>query len=162
VLALPPYLIETILEQFTALLPEKEVEQPLGCHRIPRTKSSLRWRAGKGPVDRGKQGLKRSTVVDARGIPLGVIAIPASRHDSPLLGETLHTLEKLGALPEQMSVHLDRGYDSETTRKTLDERGLIGVTSEKGNPAPLPTGNRWIVEHAHSWHNAFKTPCLGH
>jgi len=39
---------------------------------------------------------------------------PASRHDSPLLGKTLHTLEKLGPLPEQMSVHLDRGYDSET------------------------------------------------
>jgi len=77
--------------------------------------------------------------VDARGISLGVIAIPANRHDSLLLGETLHTLEKLGSLPEQMSVHLDRGYDSEATRKTLDERGLIGVIVEKGKPAPV----RW-------------------
>jgi hypothetical protein len=69
-------------------------------------------RAGKSPVGRGKQGLKRSTVVDASGIPLGAIAAPANRHDSPLLDETLDALEILGPLPEQMSVHLDRGYDS--------------------------------------------------
>ena len=28
-------------------------------------------KAGRSPVDRGKQGIKRSTVVDGRGIPLG-------------------------------------------------------------------------------------------
>src|SRR5215218_9895373 len=61
-------------------------------------------RADKSPVDRGKQGLKRSTVVDGEGIPLGTIAAPANRHDSPLLDETLDTLEVLGPLPEQMSV----------------------------------------------------------
>lgn len=35
--ALPPYLIEPIWEQFSTLLPEREVEHPLGCHkpRIP-------------------------------------------------------------------------------------------------------------------------------
>ena len=31
-------------------------------------------RAGKSPVDRRKWGIKRSTVVDADGIPLGVIS----------------------------------------------------------------------------------------
>jgi len=31
--ALPPYIIEPIWEQFEALLPEREVEHPLGCHR---------------------------------------------------------------------------------------------------------------------------------
>lgn len=31
--ALPPYLIEPIFEQFSALLPEREVAHPLGCHR---------------------------------------------------------------------------------------------------------------------------------
>lgn len=45
--------------------------------------------AGKSPVDRGKQGIKRSTVVDRNGIPLGAIAAPANRHDSPLLEPTL-------------------------------------------------------------------------
>jgi hypothetical protein len=31
--ALAPYLIEPIFEQFRALLPEREVDHPLGCHR---------------------------------------------------------------------------------------------------------------------------------
>ena len=43
--------------------------------------------AGRNPVDRGKGGLKRSAVVDARGIPLGAIGAPANRHDSPLCWE---------------------------------------------------------------------------
>jgi hypothetical protein len=56
-------------------------------------------------VDRGKRGIKRSMVLDANGIPLGAIAASANRHDSPLLGETLDTMEALGGLPERMSVH---------------------------------------------------------
>ena len=31
--ALPPYLIEPIFEQFSALLPQREVNHPLGSHR---------------------------------------------------------------------------------------------------------------------------------
>jgi transposase len=31
--ALPPYIIEPIWQQFKALLPEREVDHPLGCHR---------------------------------------------------------------------------------------------------------------------------------
>jgi transposase len=31
--ALPPYLIEPIWQQFSALLPEHETDHPLGCHR---------------------------------------------------------------------------------------------------------------------------------
>jgi hypothetical protein len=82
-------------------------------------------KAGRSPVDRGKRGIKRSMVVDANGIPLGAIAAPANRHDSPLLGETLDTMEALGGLPERMSVHLDRGYDSGVTRERLWRRELV-------------------------------------
>jgi len=31
--ALPPYIIEPIFEQFAALLPERNIDHPLGCHR---------------------------------------------------------------------------------------------------------------------------------
>ena len=31
--ALPPYLIEPIFQQFAALLPERDLHHPLGCHR---------------------------------------------------------------------------------------------------------------------------------
>jgi transposase len=156
--ALPPYLIEPIWQQFSALLPERETNHPLGCHRsrIPErvvfekllevlvfgcayeriadatcSATTLRdrcdeWielgamdtlrdlvleaydriiglelpdvavdccitkaprggeKAGRSPVDRGKQGTKRSTAVDAKGIPLGTVTAPANRHDSPL------------------------------------------------------------------------------
>ena len=228
--ALPPYIIEPIFEQFAALLPERNVDHPLGCHRsrIPErvifeklvqilvfgcaywriadelcSATTLRrrrdeWisagvmdtlqglvleaydriiglelsdmaidgcitkapcggeRAGKSPVDRGKQGLKRSTVVDASGIPLGAIAAPANRHDSLLLDETLDTLEALGPLPERMRVHLDRGYDWQTTREKLKARGLASTISEKGKPAPLRGTKRWVVERTNSWNNAHK------
>jgi IS5 family transposase len=98
--------------------------------------------AGRSPVDRGKQGIKRSTTVDSDGIPLGAATAPANCHDSPLLGETLDPLEQLGAMPERASVHLDRGYDSEATRKRLRERSLEAVISEKGNTAPLQATKR--------------------
>jgi transposase len=114
-------------------------------------------KAGRSPVDRGKGGIKRSVLVDAQGIPLGAVAAPANRHDSPLLGETLDSVEEiLGALPEPVRVHLDRGYDSELTRKRLAERDLIGVICQKGKPSPLAATNRWVVERTNSWQNAHK------
>lgn len=107
-------------------------------------------------MDWGKRGIKRSTVVDAKGIPLGTVIAPANRHDSPLLEVTLETLEPLGELPDRASVHLDRGYDSKATRKKLEARGLSGVIAEKGKPAPLQAAKRWVVERTNSWHNAHK------
>jgi transposase len=225
--AIPPYIIEPIWQQLSALLPRRQTDHPLGCHRprIPDrvvfeklvqvmvfgcayeriadescSATTLRRRrdewieaasmevleemalesydriiglelsevvvdgcitkapcggekAGRSPVDRGKRGIERSVVVDAEGIPLGVIAAPANRHDSPLLGETLNTA---GELPERASVHLDRAYDSKLTRGLLEYRGLIGVISEKGKPVPLKAGMRWVVERTNSWHNAHK------
>lgn len=228
--AIPSCIIDPIWDQFSELLPEKEVEHPLGCHnpRIPDrvvfdklvqvlvfgcayeriadescSATTLRRRrdewiasgvmgrlqqivldaydwmigldlsdvavdccitkapcggekAGKSPVDRGKGGIKRSMVVDAKGIPLGAIAAPANRHDSPLLEETLDTMEIVGELPEHISVHLDRGYDSKLTRERLKELGLGWEISGKGKPAPFWATNRWVVERTSAWHNAHK------
>ena len=230
--AIPPYLIEPIWQQFAALLPEREVNHPLGCHRprIPDrvvfeklvevlvfgcayhriadescSATTLRdrrdeWielgviealreavleaydrfiglelselavdccitkapcggeKAGRNPVDRGKQGTKRSTAVDEQGIPIGTITAPANRHDSPLLTKTLHAVgETLGGeLPERAKVHLDRGYDSDTTRERLEDRGLLAEIAQKGKPAPLTATKRWVVERTSSWHNAHK------
>jgi transposase len=228
--AVPPYIIEPIWEQFEALLPERRVEHPLGCHRprIPDrvvfeklvavlvfgcaywriadeecSASTIRRRrdewieagvmdgleeialgtydriigleladvsvdgcitkspcggekSGRSPVDRGKRGIKRSTAVDGRGIPIGVVTAGANRHDSPLLGPTLDAVRTSVGLPEGASVHLDRAYDSGVTRRLLEEGGLVGVISEKGKRAPLTAGLRWLVERTNSWHNAHK------
>jgi transposase len=229
--ALEPYLIEPVWEQFRALLPERKIDHPLGCHRsrIPDrvvfeklvqvlvfgcaywriaddscSESTLRRRrdewielglmerlrnisldaydrmvglelgdvavdgcvtkapcggekAGRSPVDRGKGGIKRSMAVDASGIPLGTLTAPANRHDSPLLVGTLDAVaESLGSLPEEASVHLDRGYDSRLTRERLRELGLGWEISWKGKPAPYWATNRWVVERTSAWHNAHK------
>jgi Putative transposase of IS4/5 family (DUF4096)/Transposase DDE domain len=112
--------------------------------------------AGRSPVDRGKQGLKRSTVVDAAGIPLGSVPAPANRPDSPLLETTLATLDGLGPLPDAMTVHLDRGYDSGVTRERLARRGLQAAIAPKGRAAPIAASQRWPVERTHAWTNAHK------
>jgi hypothetical protein len=113
-------------------------------------------KAGRSPVDRGKRGIKRSMMVDAEGIPLGVVAVRADRHDSPLLAPTLDAAKASIELPERASVHLDRAYDSKVTRGLLEDRGLVGVISEKGKPTPLGATKRWVVERTNSWSNAHK------
>jgi hypothetical protein len=45
--------------------------------------------AGRSPVDRGKQGTKRSVATDGQGIPLHLVAARANDHNSPLLEPTL-------------------------------------------------------------------------
>ena len=109
--------------------------------------------AGRSPVDRGKQGLKRSLAVDAAGIPLGTVAAPANRHDAPLLAATL---DALVVTDVAMTIHLDRGYDSDVTRALLAARGLGAEIAMRGRPAPITAGTRWVVERTTAWTNAHK------
>jgi transposase len=111
--------------------------------------------AGPSPVDRRKQGMKRSLLVEGYGIPLGRVLAGAHRHDSPLLAPTLDRLDALGPLPDDITVHLDAGYDSGKTRDTLAERGLHGEIARKGEKAPIQAGQRWHVERTNAWHNTF-------
>jgi transposase len=111
--------------------------------------------AGPSPVDRRKQGMKRSLLVEGHGIPLGRVLAPASRHDSPLLGPTLAKLDDLGPLPTDITVHLDAGYDSGKTRTLLDDRELTGQIARKGVKAPVQATGRWHIERTNAWHNAF-------
>lgn len=111
--------------------------------------------AGRSPVDRGKQGLKRSVVTDGTGLPLHVVSAGANRHDSPLLGPTLAGLDKLDGLPDDVTVHLDRGYDGRPTRALLDALGFDGAIARQGVPAPIQAGTRWVVERAHAWMNGY-------
>ncbi len=112
-------------------------------------------RAGRSPVDRGKQGMKRSTLSDGTGIPLHVVSAGANRNDGPLLASTLAGLDALGPMPDGIAVHLDRGYDSAGTRDLLAGLALTGVIARKGKPAPLQVGKRWVVERTHAWMNGY-------
>lgn len=108
--------------------------------------------AGRSPVDRGKQGTKRSLMVEGAGIPIGCVIAAANCNDSPLLAPTLEKLSRFGFdLPERITVHLDAGYDSRKTRELLASLGCDWVISTKGEP--LQAGKRWVVERTNSWHN---------
>ena len=121
--------------------------------------------AGRSPVDRGKQGTKRSVACDNQGIPLHLVAARANDHDSPLLEPTLTGIvEMIGPLPQHHgvhgedlfpTVHLDRGYDSGKTRELLEVLGFEGEIAVKGVPAPIQAGRRWPVERTHSWMNGY-------
>ncbi|MDH6115471.1 transposase [Kitasatospora sp. MAP12-15] len=111
--------------------------------------------AGRSPVDRGKQGMKRSGMTDGYGIPLGRVLAGANRHDSPPLAPTLDLLSELGPLPDEITVHLDAGYDSANSRILLAERGLHGWIARKGIKAPIQATHRWHIERTHAWQNAF-------
>ena len=103
-------------------------------------------KAGKSPVDRGKQGIKRSVVVDANGIPLGAIAAPANRHDSPLLDRTLDTTEAIGGLPERTSVHLENAATIRRRPVSAYESAASSRRSPRKESRPLsrrPSGGQW-------------------
>jgi transposase len=114
--------------------------------------------AGPSPVDRRKQGLKRSIVTDADGIWLGAVPAAANRRDDGLLAATSDTLDALSGsaeLPQRPVVHLDAGYDYQPCRTALAERGMTGQIATRGVPAPNQVGHRWPVERAHAWANQY-------
>jgi transposase len=110
---------------------------------------------GRSPVDRGKQGLKRSMVTEAGGIPLGAIPAAANRRDDGLLAATLDTIIAVGAPPAQPTVHLDAGYDYQSCREVLAERGMVGQIATRGVSAPVQAGRRWVIERTHAWGNQY-------
>jgi transposase len=91
--------------------------------------------AGPSPVDRRKQGLKRSVAVEAGGLPLAVMPAPANRRDDGLLAATLDAIAVVGPLPARPVVHLDAGYDYHPCRRVLAARGMVGQIATRGAPA---------------------------
>jgi transposase len=232
--AIPSCILEPLWDQFTALLPTRQVHHPLGCHRqrIPErivfdkliqilvfgcgyrriadatcSATTLRRRrdewialgmadqlhrlalaaydrmhglqvdhlavdgciakapcggqvAGPSPVDRRKQGLKRSVTTEAHGVPLAALPAPANRRDDGLLAATLDaaatvTAAVVGPLPGTLTVHLDAGYDYQTCRQVLADRGMVGQIASRGcqHRSRLGAGGR--SSSTHSWANQY-------
>lgn len=70
--------------------------------------------AGRSPVDRGKQGTKRSLLVEAAGIPIGCVVAGAHRNDSPLLRPTL---DKLARFDQGMGIAPARRHHRPSRRR---------------------------------------------
>ena len=111
--------------------------------------------AGRSPVDRGKQGMKRSQLTDGQGVPLATVSAPANARDHALLPQTLDALKDFQPLPEGATVHLDAGYDYAPCRAELEHHGLLGDIARRGVPGPVQAGRRWVVERTHAWLNDF-------
>jgi hypothetical protein len=83
--------------------------------------------AGRSPVDRGKQGMKRSVACDGGGIPLHLVAARANEHDSPLLEPTL------AGIPDMLGPHLEQAQGSQRpiVAGADDERGEDSVVVQE-------------------------------
>ena len=110
--------------------------------------------AGRSPVDRGKQGLKRSGMRTAMAFR-SAASWPGRTATTHHCWRQLSTWKDLGPLPDEVTVHLDAGYDSAQTCAQLDARGLLGQIAYKGEKAPIQASRRWHVERTHAWQNAF-------
>lgn len=115
--------------------------------------------AGRSPVDRGKQGTKRSQLTDGYGIPVVTIPAGANTRDHTLLPETLDELttmtEELEHVPQHPALSLDAGYDYRPVYADLTERNITPRISKRGTRTPIQTDGRWAVERTHSWMNNF-------
>jgi transposase len=115
--------------------------------------------AGKSPVDRAKQGIKRSQLTEGYGIPLVTDPAPANICDHILLPATLDALavleKTIGPLPEHPWLSLDAGYDYPVVYAGLEHRGLEPKIAKRGERTPLQADGRWVAERTHSWMNNF-------
>lgn len=120
---------------------------------------------GPNPTDRGKQGVKRSLLTEAAGIPIGVAIDGANRHDMKLVRGTLRSI--LANRPEPTAQApqgrcLDKGYDFDEVREIVKEFGFTAHIRARGEEAQAIKheagfkARRWVVERTHSWMNRFR------
>ena len=98
-------------------------------------------------------------------MPLGLAVDGANRHDMKLVRDTVDSL--LAERPEPGPEHpqgmcLDKGYDFDAVRRTLDEFGFTAHIRSRGEEAKAIKreagykARRWVVERTHSWLNRFR------
>jgi len=110
---------------------------------------------GPNPTDRGKNGTKKSLLVEQEGGPLAVTIAGANVHDTKMLEATIAAIVVERPVPtEEQPQHLclDKAYDNPTGEQTVARHGYtahirrIGEEQfderrEKRYPA-----RRWVVE----------------
>lgn len=122
-------------------------------------------KTGRNPTDRGKLGVKRSVLTDARGVVLGIVIAPANRHDSRLALPTLESIVVPRPQPRpRKPQHLcaDKAYDDGKFRKRLRRRHYVPHIKSRGEESaeqkrhPHAKAHRWVNERTQSWFNRFR------
>ncbi len=117
---------------------------------------------GPNPTDRGKRGVKRHVLTDARGVPVAVKITAANVHDKWMVGATLDAVPlRVGRgvrRPEHLC--LDKGYDYVEPEAEARERRITPHIRRRGEQPLLGCvrgkPRRWVVERTNSWHNRFR------
>jgi putative transposase len=115
---------------------------------------------GKNPTDRGKNGTKKSLVVDGEGGPPGVVIAAANVNDHLLLRETIEAIvverpEPTDRRPQHLC--LDAAYDNATGREVATAEKYtphIRPAREEQKPCDRAEGHkprRWVVERTLAW-----------
>ena len=112
---------------------------------------------GPNPTGRGKNGCKRSIVVEADGGPLGMVIAGANVHDTKLLEATLEAIVVERPKRETQHLCLDKGYDNPTGHAATAAAGYVSHIRRIGEEKldrkrrkRLPA-RRWVVERTLSW-----------
>ena len=124
-------------------------------------------KTGKNPTDRGKKGVKRSLLVEADGIPVGLAVEGANRHDMKMVDATLDSIPEAAERPEPTAEQpqglcLDKGYVDDEVRAIIEEFGFTAHIKARGEEAQQIKrkarykARRWVVERTHSWMNRFR------
>lgn len=89
----------------------------------------------------------------------------ANRHDMKLVRRTLESIPVERPTPgseSQQNLCLDKGYDYEEVRATVEEFGFTAHIRARGEEAQKLKreagfkARRWVVERTHSWMNRFR------
>ncbi len=106
---------------------------------------------GKNPIDRGKQGTKRSLLSEGGGVPIGLCVAGANRNDFKLLlKETIESIAIERAMPtaerEQGMCLRDKGYDyderSDRSWWSLASRRTSAPGAKKRRPSNAKPATR--------------------
>jgi transposase len=117
---------------------------------------------GPSPVDRARNGSKHHLLVDATGIPLAWTLTGGNRNDVtqliPLVERIPPVRGRVGRprrRPDRVSA--DRGYDHDSHRRQLRQRGITPEIARRKTEHGSGLGrNRWVVERTFAWLHQFK------
>ena len=104
-------------------------------------------------------------MTEGHGVPIGLAIEGANRNDMKLVRETIETIiadrpEPTVEQPQGMC--MDKGYDYQEVRDTLQEFGFTAHIRSRGEEAKAlkkeagERARRWVVERTHSWMNRFR------
>lgn len=101
-------------------------------------------------------------ICDGRGIPLAIQLTGANRNDSQqalALVDAVPPLQGMRGRPRHRPDHVlgDRGYDAESIRKGLRDRGIQPLLAMRNTEHGSGLGRwRWVVERTFAWLNQFR------